>query len=95
MALKWGIVAAGTVCNEFTNAVSAFNKDEHQIVANAARDLSRAVDFAKRFDIPKSYGSYMELAKDPNVEIAYIGTIHPQHFEIAQLMLEHGMFTSL
>lgn len=33
----------------------------------AARDLSRAKEFARKYDIPKAYGSYKELAEDPNV----------------------------
>ena len=36
-------------------------------MAVAARDLSRAKEFAKKHDIPKAYGSYEELAKDPDV----------------------------
>lgn len=62
----------------------------HQVVAVAARDLGRAKEFAKKFDIPNAYGSYLELAQDENVEVAYIGTINPQHLEIAKLMLDHG-----
>lgn len=38
-----------------------------QVVAVAARDLSRAKEFAQKHNIPKAYGSYEELAKDPNV----------------------------
>ena len=37
------------------------------MVAVAARDLNRAEEFAQKFNIPKAYGSYEELAKDPNV----------------------------
>lgn len=29
--------------------------------------MSRAKEFARKHDIPKAYGSYEELAKDPNV----------------------------
>lgn len=36
-------------------------------MAIAARDLRRAKEFAKKHDIPKAYGSYEELAKDPDV----------------------------
>ena len=38
-----------------------------QVVAVAARSLERAEDFAKKHSIPKAYGSYEELAKDPNI----------------------------
>jgi dihydrodiol dehydrogenase / D-xylose 1-dehydrogenase (NADP) len=40
--------------------------------------------------IPKAYGSYEELAKDPNVEVVYIGTINSAHLPTAKLMLENG-----
>lgn len=90
MALKWGIAAAGKITHDFVNAVGTLSEDEHQVVAIAARDLSRAEEFAKHFDIPKAYGSYLELAQDRNVEAVYIGTLNPQHLEVAMLMLENG-----
>lgn len=38
-----------------------------QVAAVAARDLGRAQDFARRFGIPRAYGSYEELAEDPDL----------------------------
>uniref|UniRef100_A0A8D2DMF5 Dihydrodiol dehydrogenase n=1 Tax=Sciurus vulgaris TaxID=55149 RepID=A0A8D2DMF5_SCIVU len=69
MALRWGIVSAGLISNDFTTVLCALPRSEHQVVAVAARDLSRAKDFALKHDIPKAYGSYEELAKDPNVGV--------------------------
>lgn len=90
MALKWGIAAAGKISHDFVNALDTLNKDDHHVVAVAARDLSRSEEFAKRFDIPKAYGSYLELAKDKDVEVVYVGTLNPQHLEVTMMMLEHG-----
>lgn len=90
MALKWAIYSVGRISNDFVNAMQTLNQNDHQIVAVAARDLSRAEDFAKRFDIPTAYSSYVELAKDPNVEVVYIGVTNKQHFEATMLMLKHG-----
>lgn len=90
MALKWGIAAAGRISHDFVNALSTLPSEDHQVVAIGARDLTRAEEFAKRFDIEKAYGSYLELAQDPNVEIVYVATLNPQHFEVAKLMLENG-----
>jgi dihydrodiol dehydrogenase / D-xylose 1-dehydrogenase (NADP) len=56
----------------------------------AARELKSAQEFATLEKIPKAYGSYEELAKDPNVEVVYIGTINSAHLPTAKLMLEHG-----
>ncbi|XP_055296396.1 trans-1,2-dihydrobenzene-1,2-diol dehydrogenase-like [Sitodiplosis mosellana] len=90
MALKWGIASAGKISHDFVNAMGTLSEGIHHVVAVAARDLDRAEDFAKRFDIPKAYGSYKELAQDPDVEVVYVGTLNPQHLEVGLLMLEHG-----
>jgi len=59
-------------------------------VAVAARNEESAKAFAKTHAIPKAYGSYIELLKDPNVEVAYIGAINPHHLQIAKLALDNG-----
>lgn len=38
-----------------------------QIVAVAARKLDNAQEFAKKHSIPRAYGSYKELATDPDI----------------------------
>ncbi|XP_040592108.1 trans-1,2-dihydrobenzene-1,2-diol dehydrogenase [Mesocricetus auratus] len=90
MALRWGIVSAGLIANDFTTMLCSLPPSEHQVVAVAARDLNRAKEFAQKHDIPKAYGSYEELAKDPNVEVAYIATQHPQHKPAVLLCLAAG-----
>lgn len=43
-----------------------------QIAVIASRSLERAKEFAKRHGIPKAYGSYEELANDPDIgELSY------------------------
>lgn len=88
--MNWGIVAAGKISNDFVTAVATLPDTDHRVVAIAARDLNRARDFAELHDIEKSYGSYEELAGDPNVEVAYIGVLNPQHYAVVKLMLENG-----
>lgn len=41
-----------------------------QVVAVGARALSSAESFAKEFNIPKAYGSYKELAQDPDLGLS-------------------------
>uniref|UniRef100_A0A8C0I2S2 GFO/IDH/MocA-like oxidoreductase domain-containing protein n=1 Tax=Balaenoptera musculus TaxID=9771 RepID=A0A8C0I2S2_BALMU len=69
LALRWGIVSAGLISSDFTTVLRTLPRSGHQVVAVAARDLSRAKEFARKHDIPKAYGSYEELAKDPNVGV--------------------------
>ncbi len=65
-------------------------RSEHLPVAVAARSLESAQNFAKTHNVDKAYGSYQELAKDPDVEVAYIGVIAPLHLELTKMMLNAG-----
>lgn len=90
MALKWGIASAALISHDFVNAMATLNPGEHTIVAIGARTLERAEEFAHRYGIPKAYGSYLEVAEDPNVEIAYVSMLNREHFDVAMMMLQHG-----
>ena len=65
----------------YCSKVKYIFRSEHVPVAVAARDLSRAQKFADLHEIAKAYGNYEDLAKDPNVEVAYIGVTAPHHFQ--------------
>ncbi|XP_059150722.1 trans-1,2-dihydrobenzene-1,2-diol dehydrogenase-like [Physella acuta] len=90
MATRWGICGAGKISYDFCLCLKALPKSEHEIVAVAARDKKRAEEFASRFDIFNSYGSYEELAKDSNIDVIYIGTIHTNHVESSLLFINAG-----
>lgn len=90
MATRWGIVSAGLISNDFVNALKALPQGEHRLVAVAARSLDSAKSFASRNGVEKAYGSYAELAQDPDVEVVYIGTIQTQHLAAASLMIQSG-----
>jgi dihydrodiol dehydrogenase / D-xylose 1-dehydrogenase (NADP) len=67
MATRWGITSAGKISHDFVTALSTLPPDEHQVVAVAAQQLDRAKTFATEHKIPNAYGSYEELARDPDV----------------------------
>lgn len=90
MALRWGIASAALISHDFVNAMATLNQGEHEIVAIGARTLDRAEEFANRYGVPKAYGSYLELANDSNVEIAYVAMLNREHFDVAMMMLQHG-----
>ncbi|RLN57627.1 hypothetical protein BBP00_00007412 [Phytophthora kernoviae] len=58
--------------------------------ACAARSLSSAEEFAKAHGITKAYDSYEALCSDPDVDVVYVGTLHPWHYEHTTLALNHG-----
>jgi predicted dehydrogenase len=78
--LRWGIVGPGRI------AESLVGDFEHvpaaEVVAVASRSSDRAHAFAARHRIGRAYGSYRELIDDPDVDVLYIATPHPQHLAI-------------
>ncbi len=86
--IRWGIIGAGNISSTFA---AALNSMEHtRLAAVASRSLTRAEEFARRFSVDKAYGSYEELAKDPEIDVIYVGTLHPEHRENAALCIRHG-----
>lgn len=90
MALRWGIASAGKISHDFVNAVGTLPATDHRVVAVAARDQTKADEFAKLHAIDNAYEGYDKLARDPNVEVVYVGMLNPQHYEVALLMLNSG-----
>ncbi|XP_072941291.1 trans-1,2-dihydrobenzene-1,2-diol dehydrogenase-like isoform X2 [Epargyreus clarus] len=91
MALRWGIVTAGKISHDFVNAFNTYpNKGDQVIVAVAARDKSRAADFAKTHNIAKVFDTYQDLAASNDIDIAYIGALNPDHYDLSKLFLESG-----
>jgi len=91
MAIRWGIASAGRISHDFTNAiVGVLPGEDHQVVAVAARKLEDAQKFASRHGIDKAYGEYSALASDPDINVVYVGSIHPQHLALAKMYLEAG-----
>ncbi|XP_062328012.1 trans-1,2-dihydrobenzene-1,2-diol dehydrogenase [Osmerus eperlanus] len=88
MATRWGICSSGKISHDFTVALKTLPPGDHQIVAVAARKLQDANDFAKKHSIPTAYGSYDELAKDPEIDVVYVGVIHPYHLKVSQIFME-------
>ena len=87
--MHWAILGTGAVANRF--AVSLNNiPDQAELVAVGSRSLDTATAFAQKYDIPNAYGSYQEVADDPNVDIVYIGTPHPVHHRDSRMCLEAG-----
>ena len=80
---NWGILGCGRISNDFSLCLDVSPRSK--IVACAARKLSNARDFAKKFDIPTYYDSYEQLAKDKNIDVVYVGTIHTKHKENVKL----------
>ncbi|RLN47551.1 hypothetical protein BBJ28_00014271 [Nothophytophthora sp. Chile5] len=86
--LRWGILGCGRISHTFASNVKPLATST--LHACAARSLANAQAFATKHAIPRAYGSYEALCADPEVDVVYIGTLHPFHCEHAMLALTHG-----
>lgn len=77
--VKWGIMGPGGIARQFASDLLVTEGAE--LVAVGSRTLENAEKFAKEFGAARAYGSYEEFVNDPEVEIVYIGTLHPAHKE--------------
>uniref|UniRef100_A0A8C7X7Z4 Trans-1,2-dihydrobenzene-1,2-diol dehydrogenase n=1 Tax=Oryzias sinensis TaxID=183150 RepID=A0A8C7X7Z4_9TELE len=87
MATRWGICSAGKISQDFAVALKTLPAADHQIVAVAARKLEDAQEFATKRGASRAYGSYEELARDPDVDVVYVGVIHPHHLKTCLLFI--------
>ena len=60
------------------------------LVAVASRDGKRASEYAREWEIGRSYGSYDELLADPEVEAVYISLPNHEHVPWTLRSLEAG-----
>lgn len=87
--INWGILSTGTIAKRFA-ATMKQRTDACSLLAVASRHKDSAEQFAQTYNIPNTYGSYLDLVQDPDVDIIYIATPHSLHYENAKLCLEHG-----
>ncbi|MGN7295459.1 Gfo/Idh/MocA family protein [Rhizobium sp. SAFR-030] len=85
--LGWGILATGWIAGLFAQDLQAAGLN---VTAVGSRSKNKAKDFAERYAIRNSHGSYEGLVTDPAVDIVYIATPHPHHVSAALLALEAG-----
>ncbi len=80
-----GIMGLGQIAQSM--ALTIEKMEGVTLVAVAARDINKAVNFSRRFHVKKAYGSYEDLVKDEEVDLVYVATPHSFHYEHAKLCL--------
>jgi predicted dehydrogenase len=90
-SVRWGIVGPGRIAE---NVMGDFGfVPGAEVVAVASRSSDRAHAFAHTHAIDRAYGSYRELIADPDVDVLYIATPHPQHLAIGVAAARAGKHT--
>jgi predicted dehydrogenase len=93
--IGWGLVGAGGISDQLARALSYV--PEARLVAVGSRDAAKAQAFiaAPRGTEAaagpvRAHGSYQALVDDPEVDVVYIGTPHPDHIDTMRLALAAG-----
>jgi predicted dehydrogenase len=86
--IRWGVVGPGRIAEKVVEDFAVV--DGARAVAVASRSLDRAQAFATRHGLERAHGSYAEILTDPEVDVLYVATPHPQHHAIALAALRAG-----
>jgi 1,5-anhydro-D-fructose reductase (1,5-anhydro-D-mannitol-forming) len=82
MAIRWGILGCGDVCE--VKSGPAFQKaGGSALVAVMRRDPHKAADYAKRHGVARWYADADALIGDPDVDAVYVATPPGSHAELA------------
>ena len=93
--IGWGLIGAGGISDQLARALS--HVPEARLVAVGSRDVAKAQAFIaqprEHETTPqpvRAHGSYQALVDDPEVDVVYIGTPHPDHIGSMRLALSAG-----
>lgn len=84
---NWVSIGCGVIANELAQAMA---KEGRTLYGVANRTYSKAVDFAKKYNIPNVYESIDDAINDENVDIIYISTPHNTHIKYLRQALKKG-----
>ncbi len=80
--MKVGIIGTGWIAEKAAITLNGLTGCEAYVVGSRSQVTADA--FARKWNIPKAYGSYAQLMSDPDVDLVYIGTPHSHHYEVAK-----------
>ena len=80
--MKVGIIGTGWIAEKA--AITLNGLTECEAYAVGSRSQVTADAFARKWNIPKAYGSYAQLMSDPDVDLVYIGTPHSHHYDVTK-----------
>jgi predicted dehydrogenase len=86
--IRWGVVGPGRIAE---NVMSDFGHvPGARVLAVASRSADRARAFADRHGLERAHGSYADILADPDVDVLYVATPHPQHHTLALAAVDAG-----
>lgn len=86
--MKVGIIGTGWIAEKAAITLNGLTECEAYAVGSRSQETADA--FAKKWNIPRAYGSYSELIADPDVDLIYVGTPHSHHYDVTKEALLGG-----
>jgi D-xylose 1-dehydrogenase (NADP+, D-xylono-1,5-lactone-forming) len=86
--VRWGLLSTAHINRKVIPAAHA--SEEAELIAVASRDLRRAEEYAREWEIERAYGSYEALLEDADVEAVYISLPNSLHCEWSIRAVEAG-----
>ena len=86
--IRWGILGTGAIAAHFAEGLASVPGATLQAIGSRARASADA--FARAHGARRAYGSYEELARDPEVDVVYVATPNSAHRDNAILCIEAG-----
>jgi D-xylose 1-dehydrogenase (NADP+, D-xylono-1,5-lactone-forming) len=78
--LRFGIIGASRIAQD-GHIPACKSSTEAELIALASRDANKASNWAQKYGIPKSYGSYQDLLNDDEIEAVIITLPNNLHVE--------------
>ena len=94
MTVRWGVAGPGPVAGKVIGDLA--HVPGAVLTAVGSRSAERAAAFAASYasrghgQVPAAHGSYRALLDDPDVDVVYVATPHPQHRALALAALAAG-----
>ena len=85
---RWGIIGPGAIAHRFADALTVV--PDAQLWSVGGRNREKVNAFADTYSVKNRYGSYREVAQDPDIDAVYVSTTHPHHLENVLLCIENS-----
>jgi predicted dehydrogenase len=88
MTVRWGVVGPGRIADKVVRDLP--HVPGAVLTAVASRSEERAAAFAAEHGAERAHGSYRAIVDDPDVDVLYVATPHPQHRAVTLAAVRAG-----
>jgi len=86
--IRWGILGTGFVARAFATDLRLL--PGAVLTAVSSRELSRAREFARNFEVEHAHGVALDLIRNDEVDVVYVATPHDRHRDDCHACLAGG-----